>query len=142
MSAQLNKVFIIGNLTRDPDYKELQSGSSVCSFSVAVNRSYATKDGEKKEEVSFIKVQAWGKLAETCGKYLTKGSQLLVDGALKQERWETEDGTKKDKTLVSAVAVQFLNTKPRAEAEQQAPEEEVESIDVDVDVNDDEPAPF
>ena len=139
MSAQLNEVFIIGNLTRDPEMKEFQSGSAKCSFSVAVNRSFTDKEGEKKEEVSFIKVQAWGRLAGTCGRYLSKGSQVLVKGALKQERWETEDGSKRDKTLVSAIAVQFLSTKPKDDGgEERAPEEEVESIDVD----DDEDIPF
>ncbi len=140
MSAQLNKVFIIGNLTRDPELRYIPSGTAVCSFSVAVNRKY-TSNGKQKEEVSFIKVQAWGKLAETSGEYLSKGSQVLVEGALKQERWEDEaTGKMRDKTLVSALAVQFLSTKPKDEVTQQEVErDEVESIDVDQNLDEDIP---
>lgn len=139
MAAQLNEVRLIGNLTRDPELRYVPSGTAVASFSIAVNKTYVS-NGEKKEEVSFIKVNAWGKVAEMVGEYLTKGRAVLVSGSLKQERWETEDGKQRDKTLVNAVSVQFLGAKPEPREEDPRPDDDVAEIDVDVnDVSSDIP---
>lgn len=105
--ANLNKVFLIGNLTRDPELRYIPSGSAVTTFTVAVNRVY-TQQGEKKEEVSYIKVVVWGKMAETCGEYLSKGSPVFVEGRIQSRSWETPQGEKRSAVEVIAERVQFL----------------------------------
>ncbi|MBF0253023.1 MAG: single-stranded DNA-binding protein [Candidatus Omnitrophica bacterium] len=111
MAASLNKVFIMGNLTRDPELRYVPSGAAVASFTVAVNRVYKDKAGEKKEETSFIKVIIWGKMAEVCGEYLSKGKPVLVEGRLQSRSWEGTDGQKKSAVEVIASTVQFLGGK-------------------------------
>lgn len=105
--ANLNKVFLIGNLTRDPELRYIPSGSAVTTFTVAVNRVY-TQQGEKKEEVSYIKVVVWAKMAETCGEYLSKGSPVFVEGRIQSRSWETPQGEKRSAVEVIAERVQFL----------------------------------
>ncbi|MFC1570167.1 single-stranded DNA-binding protein [Candidatus Omnitrophota bacterium] len=143
MAASLNKVFLMGNLTRDPELRYIPSGTAVANFTVAVNRPYKDTAGEKKEEVSFIRVVVWGKMAEVCGEYLTKGRPVLVEGRLKSRAWEAQDGQKRSALDVVAVSVQFLGGRDKAQApagsqggpanSQAAPQysENVESIDVD-----------
>lgn len=139
MAASLNKVFIMGNLTRDPELRYVPSGTAVANFSVAVNRSYKDGSGEKKEDVSFIRVVVWGKMAEICGEYLTKGRAVLVEGRLKSRSWEAQDGQKRNALDVVATSVQFLGARgdktdrPNTDT---APAEDsgfegLESIDVD-----------
>jgi single-strand DNA-binding protein len=113
MAASLNKVFLVGNLTRDPELRYIPSGQPVVSFTVAVNRAYNSQSGEKKEEVSFIRVVAWARLAENCNEYLKKGSPVLVEGRLQSRSWDAQDGTKRSTIEVVAQSVQFLsrNTK-------------------------------
>ena len=106
--ASLNKVFIMGNLTRDPELRYVPSGTAVATFTVAVNRVYTSQAGEKKEEVSFIKVVVWGRRAEVCGEYLSKGSPAFVEGRLQSRSWETQDGQKRNTIEVIADNVQFL----------------------------------
>lgn len=101
----LNKVIIQGNLVKSPEYKDLGS-SQLCKFSLANNRSY--KD---KEEVCYADITAWGHLAELCDKYLEKGSPVLVEGRLKQDKWETPDGQKRSRLTIVANEVVFLPTK-------------------------------
>lgn len=105
----LNSVNIMGNLTKDPEVKVLQSGKSVCSFSIANNRVFS-KNGEKVTEVSYFDVNAFGPSADNCGKYLKKGSGVVVTGSLKQDRWE-KDGQKFSRVKIVASAIHFL-TKP------------------------------
>ncbi len=102
----LNKVFIIGNLTRDPELKSLPSGVKVTSFSVATNRVWKDKDGNKQESVEFHNVVVFGRQAETSAQYLTKGSNVLVEGRLQTRSWES-DGQKKYRTEIVADRVQF-----------------------------------
>ena len=109
MPATLNKVMMIGNLTRDPEMRYLPSGQGVASFSIALNRAYQSPQGEKKEEVSFIRVVAWAKLAEICSQYLKKGNPVFVEGRLQSRSWEAQDGTKKSTVEVVATNIQFLN---------------------------------
>lgn len=108
--ASLNKVFLMGNLTRDPELKHTGQGNSVCNFSIAVNRKY--KQGEEwKTEVAFFNIVVWGKSGENCAKYLTKGKSVLVEGRLNNRSWEAQDGTKRSATDIVADNVQFLSGK-------------------------------
>jgi single-strand DNA-binding protein len=102
----LNSVNIMGNLTRDPEMKYLPSGKAVCSLSIANNRVY-TKNSEKVTEVSYFDVEVWGTAAENCAKYLTKGSGIIVEGRLRQDRWE-KDGKTQSRVRISANAVHFM----------------------------------
>lgn len=106
--ASLNKVFIMGNLTRDPELRYVPSGTAVATFTIAVNRVYTSQAGEKKEEVSFIRVVVWGRRAEVCGEYLSKGNPVFIEGRLQSRSWETQDGQKRSTMEVIADNVQFL----------------------------------
>lgn len=102
----LNKAFIIGNLTRDPELKALPSGTKVCSFSIATNRIFKDKDGKKQEVAEFHNVVAFAKLGELAGQYLKKGQQVLIEGRIQTRSWET-NGEKKYRTEIVADNVQF-----------------------------------
>ena len=106
--ASLNKVLLIGNLTRDPELRYIPNGSAVASFTLAMNRVYKLQSGEKKEEVSFVRVVVWGRMAEVCGEYLTKGSPAFVEGRLQSRSWDGPDGQKRSALEVIALNVQFL----------------------------------
>ncbi|MFH0771166.1 MAG: single-stranded DNA-binding protein [Candidatus Omnitrophota bacterium] len=106
--ANLNKVFLMGNLTRDPELRYIPSGSAVATFTVAANRTYVLQSGEKKEEVSYVRVVVWAKMAEVCGEYLSKGSPVFVEGRLQSRSWETQQGEKRSTLEVVAQSVQFL----------------------------------
>lgn len=109
MAASLNRIFLIGNLTRDPELRYIPSGQAVASFTIAVNRNYVSNSGEKKEEVSFVRVVVWGKRAEVCHEYLRKGSSVFVEGRIQSRNWEAQDGTKRSTVEVIAQSVQFLS---------------------------------
>ncbi|OIO39714.1 MAG: hypothetical protein AUJ72_00145 [Candidatus Omnitrophica bacterium CG1_02_46_14] len=106
--ASLNKVLLIGNLTRDPELRYVPSGSAVANFTLAMNRVYKLQTGEKKEEVSFVKVIVWGRMAEVCGEYLHKGNPVFVEGRLQSRSWDGPDGQKRSVLEVIAVNIQFL----------------------------------
>ena len=106
--ANLNKVFLIGNLTRDPELRYVSNGIPVATFGLAVNRTYTTQTNERKEEVCFINIVVWGKQAESCNQYLTKGKLVFVEGRLHYRTWETE-GQKRSILEVKADRVQFLD---------------------------------
>jgi single-strand DNA-binding protein len=115
--ASLNKVMLIGNLTKDPEVKYLPSGSAVTDLRMAVNRKYRTQDGQDKEETVFVTVAVFGRQAETCGQYLRKGSPAFIEGRLKLDEWE-KDGQKRSQLGVIAERVQFLSSGgPRRDAE-------------------------
>jgi single-strand DNA-binding protein len=116
--ASYNKVIMIGNLTRDPEKKTSKDGMPICKFDIAVNNR-----GGGKEEVLFIKVSAFSKIAENCGQYLQKGSSVLVDGRLKSDTWEADDGTKRTSIEIVANSVTFLS-KAGGSREEAAEEEE------------------
>ena len=133
MAANLNKVLLIGNLTRDPELRYIPSGSAVATFTVAVNRVYKDQAGEKKEQVSFIRVVVWGRRAEVCGEYLSKGSPVFVEGRLQSRDWETQEGQKRSTVEVVADNIQFLrgaNSKGAPGQQQSAPPEEIETINL------------
>ncbi len=130
MAASLNKVMLIGNLTRDPELRYIPSGQGVTSFTVAVNRTYNSQSGEKKEEVSFIRVVVWGRRAEVCNEYLKKGSGVFVEGRLQSRSWEAQDGSKRSTIEVIALNVQFLGRSSRQEnAPESAPDAEENVFD-------------
>ena len=108
----LNKVYLIGNLTRDPELKSLPSGTKVTNFSIATNRYWKdAKTGEKKEQSEFHNIVVFGPQAETSAKYLKKGSNVLIEGRIQTRSWDATDGTKKYRTEVIAESVQFGNTR-------------------------------
>jgi single-strand DNA-binding protein len=100
MARSLNRVQLIGNLTRDPELRYTPSGTAVCSFSIATNRNWTTDTGEKKEEVEFHRIVAWNKLAELCSQFLTKGRKVFVEGRLTTRSWTAQDGTQKQTTEI------------------------------------------
>ena len=122
--ASFNKVLLMGNLTRDPELRYTPSGAAVANFTVAVNRVYKLPSGEKKEEVSFIRVVSWGRVAETCGEYLQKGSPVFVEGRLQSRSWDTPDGQKRSTIEVNAVNIQFLRGGPGPKGSSGTPEEQ------------------
>lgn len=115
MAASLNRVFLIGNLTRDPELRYLPSGQAITTFTIAVNRVYTAGTGERKEDTSFIRVVVWARRAEVCNEFLRKGSPVFVEGRLQSRTWEAQDGTKRSSIEVVANNVQFLSRGARVE---------------------------
>ena len=128
MAASLNRVLLIGNLTRDPELRYIPSGQAVTTFTIAVNRTYMANTGEKKEEVSFIRVVVWAKRAEVCHEYLKKGSPVFVEGRLQSRSWDAPDGTKRSTIEVVAQNVQFLGRGSGKPSEPQEVPEPQEAI--------------
>ncbi len=108
--ANLNRVFLIGNLTRDPELRYTPGGAAVTSFGLAINTSISRPDGETKEDVCFVKVVVWGKQAETCKQYLVKGRLVCVEGRLMYRSWQ-QDGKTRSTLEVRADRVQFLGAR-------------------------------
>jgi single-strand DNA-binding protein len=104
----LNKIIVIGNLGRDPEMRYTPSGQSVTSFSVASNRRYTTASGEQREETEWFNVNAWGRMAELCNQYLTKGRQVYVEGRLRSRSYEGRDGQMRFVNEINLTDVQFL----------------------------------
>ncbi|MEK7541306.1 MAG: single-stranded DNA-binding protein [Patescibacteria group bacterium] len=110
----LNKILILGNLTRDPELRQTQSGQAVCSFGVATNRRYTDKSGQKQEQAEFHSVVAWGRQAEIITQYLHKGSSILVEGRLQTRSWQDPQGAKHFRTEIVAEQIQ-LGPKPQGQ---------------------------
>ncbi|PIZ76740.1 single-stranded DNA-binding protein [Candidatus Peregrinibacteria bacterium CG_4_10_14_0_2_um_filter_38_24] len=96
----INKVILVGNLTRDPELKQTQSGQPVATFGIATNREWATKDNDRKKSTEFHEVVAWARLAEICAEYLRKGKLIYIEGYLKTRSWEAENGEKRFRTEI------------------------------------------
>lgn len=126
MARSLNKVELIGNLTRDPELRYTPSGTVVCSFSIATNRNWTTDTGEKKEEADFHRIVAWNKLAELCSQFLTKGRKVYVEGRLTTRSWTAQDGTQKQTTEVIINDMILLDSRRTGESEVVTAEEEAE----------------
>ncbi len=107
--ASLNKVFLIGNLTKDPELRYTPSGVAVVNLRLAVNRRYKDKTGEMKEDTCFLTVVAWDKQAEVCNQYLKKGRPVFIEGRLQSRSWESPDGQTKTALDIRAERIQFLN---------------------------------
>lgn len=108
--ANLNKVFLIGNLTRNPELRYTPSGSAVASFGIAVNRTWTGQNGEKKEEVCFVDISAFARRAEVINEYFSKGSPIFIEGRLQFNQWETKDGQKRNTLRVVADNFQFIGS--------------------------------
>lgn len=116
MALRLNKVFLAGNLTRDPQLRFLANEKAVANFGLACNRQFRTANGETKEEVLFVDCEAWGRTAELVGQYLTKGRPCMVEGRLKYDSWEDNEGNRRSKILIAADNVQFLGGRDDSQA--------------------------
>lgn len=104
-----NKVILMGNLTRDPELRQTQSGTSVCRFSIAVNRSYNSQDGSSRDETCFVEIDCFGRSAENIAKYFTKGKPILIEGRLRQDSWEDKQtGQKRTKLMVVLERFEFV----------------------------------
>ncbi|HEY1582505.1 MAG TPA: single-stranded DNA-binding protein [Chthoniobacterales bacterium] len=110
--ANLNKVLLMGNLTRDPEVRYTPKGTAVAELGIAVNRVYSGENGEKREEVTFVDVTVWGRTAENVGEYLRKGRPVFIEGRLQLDSWEDkQSGQKRNKLKVVADNVQFLGSR-------------------------------
>ncbi len=127
----LNKVFVLGNLAKDPEVRTIPSGQQVATFSVATNRIWYNQAKEKNQEVEFHNIVAWGRLAEIAGQYLKKGGLVLIEGRIKTRSWQAQDGTKKYRTEIIAENMQMgpkaqgtsSFSKPKSKEETPAAEE-------------------
>jgi len=128
--ANLNKVLLIGRLTRDPELRYTQNGSPVTNFSLAISSFYTDASGEKKESTDFVPVVVWKRQAETCSQYLNKGSLAFVEGRIGTRSWEDQQGQKRYTTEVTAIRVQFLTPKGQGPepVEGKLEEEQVEPV--------------
>jgi single-strand DNA-binding protein len=111
--ASFNKVILLGNLTRDPEVRYTPKGSAVCDLGVAVNRVYTTEGGERREEVTFVDVVLWARLAEIAGEYLRKGRPVFIEGRLQMDSWDDKQtGQKRTKLRVVGESMQLLGGRP------------------------------
>ncbi len=144
--ASLNKVMIIGNLTRDPEIRHTPKGTAVAEIGVAVNRRYTADNGEKREETTFVDVTLWGRTAELAGEYLKKGSSVYIEGRLQLESWDDKQtGQKRSKLKVVGEELQFLGgreggqsrpSEPSQAARRQTPARPPADPDLDADDSD------
>ena len=117
----VNRIFLAGNLTRDPELKYLPSQMAVADFGMAINREWKDKGGEKKSEVCFVDCVAFGRIAENINKYVKKGDPFFVEGRLQFSQWETEGGQKRSKLKALVENFQFLGSPKQSEPEQNNP---------------------
>lgn len=127
-SRSLNKVILIGNLTRDPELRYTPTGAAVCTLGVATNRTWVTDSGEKKEETEFHRVVAWNKLAELCSQLLAKGRKVYVEGRLRKSAWEAQDGTQRTSTEIVIEDMIVLDSKRPIVGEEGAPVAEASKV--------------
>lgn len=109
--ASLNKVLLIGNLTRDPEVRVMTNGRPVCNFGLALNRSYKDSEGNRKEEATFVDVECFGPRAEAVGRFFTKGRAIFVEGRLKLDQWESKEGEKRSALRVVLDNFEFVDSK-------------------------------
>lgn len=111
--ASFNKVILLGNLTRDPEVRYTPKGSAVCDLGIAVNRNYTTDSGERREEVTFVDVVLWARLAEIAGEYLKKGRPVFIEGRLQMDTWDDKQtGQKRTRLRVVGETMQLLGGRP------------------------------
>lgn len=136
----MNKVILVGNLTRDPELSETPNGVAVCRFSIAVSRDYASSDGTR--ETDFFNITVWRGRAENCGKYLKKGNKVAVVGSLQNRSYEDKDGIKRNITDVVANEVEFLTPKSAQNTDDDAPVAQVKRERPQLEAIDDNQLPF
>jgi single-strand DNA-binding protein len=113
--ASVNKAILIGNLGRDPEVRYTPSGTAVANFSLATSENWTNKDGEKQSRTEWHRIEAWGRLGETCGEYLSKGSQVYIEGSIRTDEWEDQEGNKRQTTKIRAWRMQMLGSRAQAE---------------------------
>jgi single-strand DNA-binding protein len=124
--ASFNKVILLGNLTRDPEVRYTPKGSAVCDLGIAVNRAYTTEGGERREEVTFVDVVLWARLAEIAGEYLRKGRPVFIEGRLQMDSWDDKQtGQKRTKLRVVGESMQLLGSRPAGAGGEAADEDRV-----------------
>jgi len=123
-----NRVVLAGRLTRDPELKETEGGIALAKIRMANNERYKNRDGEQVERTCFVDVDAWGKQAETCCRFLSKGSAVLVEGRLQLDQWQGDDGQARSKHFVRADRVEFLDPKPADKADGEAAAVEADNM--------------
>ena len=114
----VNKVILIGNLGKDPEVRHTQSGATVVNFSIATNEAWNNKDGEREERVEWHKIVAFGKLADICGQYLTRGKQVYIEGKLQTRSWDDRDGNKRYTTEIVASRMTMLGVGQQSRQEE------------------------
>lgn len=129
MARSLNKVILIGNLTRDPELRYTPQGTAVATFSIATNRQWKTESGENKEDAEFHRIVAWDKLAEICSQLLKKGSKAYVEGRLQTRQWQTKEGEARTTTEIVISEMMVLDNKGGGDTNY--------SSDADIDIPDD-----
>ncbi|MDY6838267.1 MAG: single-stranded DNA-binding protein [Thermodesulfobacteriota bacterium] len=112
--ASVNKVILIGNLGRDPEVRYTPSGTAVANFSVATTENWTNREGEKQSRTEWHRVVAWGRLGETCGEYLSKGSPVYIEGSIQTNEWEDKEGNKRQTTEIRAWRMQMLGSRGSA----------------------------
>ncbi|MBN2267416.1 MAG: single-stranded DNA-binding protein [Candidatus Babeliaceae bacterium] len=127
--AGYNRVIMVGNLTRDPELRQLPSGASVCRLNIASNRQFRDKTGNLTQEVCFIDIDVWGPQADTCKQYLQKGRSILVEGRLKLDSWKDNDGQNRSKHSIVANTVQFLSSATEQGVTSETANSEVSAFD-------------
>jgi len=133
MARSVNKVILIGNLTRDPELRKTTSGTSVCNFGIATNREWKNDAGEKNQETEFHNCVAWNKLADIAAEYLRKGKHVYVEGRLATRSWESQDGQKKSVTEIILSDMIMLERRPQGQAEAGQDQEEVMDQEAEID---------
>jgi single-strand DNA-binding protein len=127
--STLNRVFLMGNLTRDPEVRYTPTGTAVGELGLAVNENYKNKAGETVESTVFVDIEVWARQAETCAEYLSKGSPVFIEGRLKLDQWTNQQGEKRSKLRVRADRVQFLGSPKRGAETADAPQSSLPPAD-------------
>lgn len=136
----VNKVILIGNLGKDPEIRYTTGGSAVANFTIATSDSYTDKDGQKQEKTEWHRIVAWGRLAEICGEYLSKGRMVYIEGALRTRSWEDKDGNTRWTTEVVARSMEMLGGRSdQGPRDQQSPDGDFEIDDSSFSTDDDIP---
>lgn len=135
-SRCLNKVSLIGNLTRDPELRYTPAGVAVCSFGLATNRSWVTQQGEKKEDAQFHRIVAWNKLAELCSQLLAKGRKVFVEGRIQYREWVDQENNKKQVAEIVIDDMIILDSRGSVEVSEQQPEAGFEDVSFDEGLDD------
>lgn len=151
--ASLNKVLLIGNLTRDPDVRMMSNGRAVCSFGLALNRTFKDAEGNRKEETTFVDVESFGPRAEAVGRFFTKGRSIFVEGRLRLDQWESKEGEKRSSIKVVLDNFEFVDSRqdgtsansvrtvdpPTVQEEKEFPRPKKEAVASDPDLDEDVP---
>jgi single-strand DNA-binding protein len=124
----INKVMLIGNLTRDVELRHTKEGTAVATFGLATNRNWTQETGEKREETDFHRIVAWGKLAELCEKYLKKGRKVYVEGRLHSHSWTDNEGLQKAVTEINISDMVMLDSKPQEQDKEEIKPQEVTTV--------------